>query len=174
MQKMLGLVWLLACVILASGCSTYINIPPQDGDLAQHSPNGATVRLVVSEALHAVVQQYPFDGSYAVLLPEDTTAQTYSEVVSRINDGAVWPGNKDRSDLPIIEVKNIRVRGQDARVDIVWPGEADEEHADPQPQAVTVSMHWHPFKGWVSQRVRVWRLPIEEALRLTLGDLGHR
>ncbi len=153
---------------LMSGCLGYVNIPPQKGDIAVHNPNMVTVRHVLAEALNQMVQAYPFEGRFAVLLPEDTTSDTYEQVVPKVSKKAVWPGNPERDEIPVLEVKRIRIRGQDAQVDIVRPLHGDQKDVS---QVVTATLKWHPLQGWVTQRLRAWELSTDDAMRFTLEDL---
>ncbi len=151
---------------LLGGCANYVNIPAQRGDWAMHNPNGSTVKLVLGEALRAVLKKHPFESKFAILLPENTTAKTYGAVASTVSTEAVWPGNRGRSDLPILEVKQLLIRGQDARVNIIRPVNRQAPMGS-QEQLATVDLTWHPLQGWLAQRVRDWRLPVEEALRIS-------
>lgn len=180
---------LLSSAWLLTGCSVYVNIPAIEGDMAKHDPNSPDVRPVIVEALQAVATEANFKTQYAILLPEKTTARTYSAVVSRIGKQAVWPGNQSRGELPILEIRRIGIRAQDARVDIIRPlpgaqtqqadvnqpeqaaepdSDAPYKHPVPEPatpgQVVTVSLNYHPMKGWVVQRIRAWKLPVETVL----------
>lgn len=149
-------------VTLLGGCAAYVNIPAQLGDLAGHNPNDATVRMVLGEALRGVLLEHPFDGTFAILLPERTTSKTYDAVASKVSKLAVWPGSRDRTDLPLLEVKQILVRGQSARVDVIR--QLDGTQPEPREQLVTVDLHWHPLKGWLVQRLQGWRLSVQDAL----------
>lgn len=148
-----------------SGCSSYVNLPAQPGDMASHNPNDATVRDVVGEALSAVVKQYPFEGTFAILLPEKTTADTYEVITTKAGKNAVWPGNKSRNELPVLEVKRVQVRSQAARVDITRP--VGTGLASGEEQVVTVDLKWNPFRGWVAQRVQPWRMSVDNAMRVS-------
>jgi len=168
---MKNLIYTLLWVVLAIvgvGCTTYVNIPAQTGDLATHNPNDLTVRTILGEALSKVAKEYPFEGSFAILLPEQTTDTTYREVASMVGSQALWPGNPERSDLPTLEVKRIAIRRQEARVDIIRP--TDHGQPDSRLQLITATLHWHPMKGWVVQRLRPWRISIEQALARTIDE----
>ena len=160
---------LLVWIALLCGCTNYVNIPAQPGDVAGHNPNRHVVRVVLSESLQAVLKKHPFEGPFAILLPETTSTKTYDFVASKTSKQAVWPGNKTRSDLPILEVKQLRIRGQDASVDIVRATTAHLESGSPN-QVVTVDLKWHPLQGWLTQRIRGWRLAVDDVLRTSRDE----
>jgi len=146
---------------LSSGCIAYVNIPAQPGDFARHNPNDRAVRIVLTEAINAVNKKFPVEGKFAILLPQDTTTKTYHAVSKKSGKQAVWPGNTDRTDLPVLTIKQIRIRRQDAWVDIVRSTHNDGKQTD---QLMTVEMKWHPLQGWLIQRLRVWGVKAEDAL----------
>ncbi len=152
---------------LAIGCSSYVNIPAQPGDLASHNPNMGSVQQVITEALDAVLKQNPIDNKFALLLPEETTAKTYAAVVSKLDKNASWPGNKSRNEISVIEVRKILIRGVEARVDIIQPIDPANPAIE---QVVSAKLQWHPFKGWVTQRLHKWRLSLEDAMPLSAQD----
>ena len=156
-------------MLALSGCMTYVNIPPQDGDLASHNPNHPAVCEVLGEALPAIVNAYPVEGQFAILLPDKTTAKTYGQVAEKTGENALWPGNHDRTEIPILDVRQIYIRGQQARVDVVRPVETADKTGTID-QVVTVELFWHPLQGWLPKRVRAWRLPVGDALRLSSND----
>ena len=162
MKKSISILFLGVLAIVSVGCTTYVNIPAQTGDLASHNPNDLTVRTVLGEAISNVVKTYPFEGSFAILLPEHTTDTTYREIASMVGSQALWPGDPTRSDLPTLEVRRVAIRRQEARVDIIRP--TDHDQPESRLQLITVSLHWHPMKGWLVQRLTPWRISVEQAL----------
>lgn len=159
---------LLLAWVVASGCTTYVNIPGQLGDFARHNPNDLAVRAVLAESLTAIAEAYPVEDQFAILLPDTTTAETYHAVTKKTNKQAVWPGNKDRADLPILEVKQVRIRRQDAWVDIVRTLHSNSEQMEEM--IVTVELKWHPLQGWLTQRVRPWNLTMENAFWVSADE----
>ena len=80
-------VTVLSAVLLLTGCTpyTYINIPSQVGDVAQHSPNSATARQLQHLALVALLAKSPLDdGLFQVILP---VGSTQLHLVRRRHDG---------------------------------------------------------------------------------------
>jgi len=61
-------------------------------------------------------------------------------------------------DETLLEIEEIRLRGARGSVDIIRPGH------DGVPQLVTVTLNWDPLKRWEAEGVRVWRVPVEQAL----------
>ena len=166
-MKICVYICLLISTIMFFGCVTYVNIPPQDGDIATHNPNDTVVREVLVESLRAIAKQYPFEGEFAILLPAETSSETYGKVATSTSENALWPGNKDRTDLPILDVRQIRIRGQQARVDVVRPLNSHDP-VDLAEQVVTAELFWHPLQGWLIRRIRAWRLPVSDVLRLSV------
>lgn len=85
-----------------------------------------------------------------------------------IGSQALWPGDPDRSDLPTLEVRRVAIRRQDARVDIIGP--TNHGQPDSRLQLITASLHWHPMKGWGVQRLKPWRMSVEQALQRTIDE----
>ena len=137
------------------GCATYVNIPPQPGDMAWHDPNHPTVQMVVSEALQAVAAHQQKEGRIAILLPDGTLAKNYSKTASQIRNETVWPGNPQRSEQPLLQVKAIRIRGTKAAVDVIH--NANPQAPDTKDQLITVDLAWDVVEGWSAQRLKLWR-----------------
>ncbi len=156
----------IALVLLAgsllTGCSTYVNIPPQSGDVAINNPNMKDVLNVESKALSAVVADRPLNGGYNVQLPEGTSDKSYDFVVGSLDEHA---GRAGDGNLPTLHVAQVRVRGMKGEVDVVRP--SDTTKVDSPSQLVTVYLNWHFFDGWMVDRVRPWHIPVDQALRQT-------
>lgn len=172
MIRSLRFAWLLPCTLFLSGCATYVNIPAQRGDFARHNPNDRVVQAVLVESLQAVAKTYPVEGSFALILPIDTSVKTYKAVAKKTGEQAVWPGNRDREDLPVLEVKQILIRRQDALVDIVrsFHPKTDQQNDQPLDQVMTVELQWHPLQGWLTQRVRPWNVTVEKAFWVSADE----
>ncbi len=142
---------------LLTGCTTYINIPPQPGDLAVHNPNNGTVREVESTGLAAVLAGRSAGQRLGVKLPEGTDAETYKRIITPLGDKVY----QDEAVQPkaFAEVRRVAVRGRYAEVDIVMP-----EPTSQVPQLYTAYLAWEPGRGWYSQRVKHWRIPVGDAL----------
>lgn len=146
---------LLLCAAL-SGCAPYVNIPPQQGDIARHNIDASSIRGITVPAVRAVVRQQPPDGPYVVELPESAQKLTYPAVLPRIGDDAHPPFAEGLPQgAPVFEVVAIRIRGFDGEVDVVRPARIGGR------QLVTVYLRNPPFSDWTVERLRAWRGPVD-------------
>ncbi len=156
-------------LLLASvtACSPYVNVPAQPGDaLATNNPNNVNVRDAVVEAVLAVLLQRPEPGAYQLVMPRGTEPLTYAAILPRLGDQAMWSSAGVTPDVPVIEIRQVRIRGTSAAVDLVrpvTPGLNDPE----QRELVTVYLNRYLPGGWRAGRIRVWRGDVDEALRLS-------
>lgn len=151
-------------VCIGTGCATYVNIPPQPGDVARHDPNDLSIVQAMGEALNAAVVDQPIQGRYAIVLPEGVSADSYKVVAARLGEAAVWPGDVERPDIPLVEVKEVRIRGLSAQVDIVRP---TSPTVGAPGQVVTVYLQQNPVTGWHVEQVRIWRANVQDVLTPT-------
>ncbi len=138
----------LSAVLLLTGCTpyTYINIPSQVGDVAQHSPNSATARQLQHLALVALLAKSPFDGLFQVILPVGSTQQTYDRVLPLVSDLARPPQYvPEGGALSVIEVTGVRARGARAAVDIVT-----------EDGLSTVYLRYSMGASWGADRIHSW------------------
>lgn len=147
----------LTAAFLTLGCSapSYVNIPPQPGDLARGNPNAKDVREIMALAVDAAVQRERLDGAFEVLLPEGADQITYEKVVLRVGGGAITPDTLRDAPVPTIRVVAVRVRSRDAEVDVARPSPTGRE-------SVTVFLYWYYGSGWAVERVRPWRVAPEK------------
>jgi len=174
---------MVGVAVAQTGCGIYTNIPPQAGDhLAQHSPNRSEVQNVMVEALNATLDQRPIRGTFQVILPSTADAMTYATLLPRLGDDAMWSSDGRRGDVPVLEVKQVRVRGTSAAVDIIRPTAAalattPAPHypglTSPTPprmeELVTVQLRRYLGAGWGATRVYAWNADVDEALRISLA-----
>jgi len=155
-----------ALVILAlSGCSTYVNIPPQTGDVAQHNPNTDTVEEISIIAARAVLADNPIKGPFRVVLPKGTLQETYERAVPRISADAVGSAATTQpfeQAGPVIDVRQIRIRGWRASVDVIRP--ISPANPDAGQQVVTVDLKHDVIAGWGVESMRTWRTSVDKAL----------
>jgi hypothetical protein len=172
---------LVAVAAIFGGCSSnfgYVSIPAERGSVAASNPNTQNVRSVVVTAVEAGLTRFPVGGPYELVLPPQTTAETYAVVTHRLGGDAVVPSNipavpldedgkplKQEGDpppvvepttlgeFPAVTVEAVRIRGQDAEVDLVRPESAGR-------RLLTVSLEWEPGFGWSADPddVRAWRV----------------
>lgn len=156
----------IGLLVLAAlgGCSTYINVPPQGGDVARNDPNLPTVREIEIKALQGMFSEDPIETPYQIILPHGTSAAHYNVLLGQLDDDhAMWSIKGPRDGVAHIIFRQIRVRGWYAQVDIVRP--TSFRQADGPRQLATVWLQWYPGTGWTFKRIYLWSIGVEEALR---------
>lgn len=165
---------LFISLIAFTGCSTYVNIPPQTGDVAGNDPNVIDVVTVQAKALKAVIEDRPSTRmKYMFFLPPGSNTQSYAVVQEELGDLATH-GLKlpDASSIPVegdvvkpppAQVRQVMVRGWTAQIDIVRP--SDPNVPGTPLQLVTAYLKWHFFDGWYVQRLHAWHIPVDSALQ---------
>jgi len=137
-----------------TGCGLYVNIPPQQGDVALHAADWIPVREIVADSVnHVASQRGLHDDTYTFIVPEDDDGEVYDTIAPRLIGSPVRGSAAAR---PVIEVLKVRVRGSSAEVDL---------YAAPEPavlgDTLTVYLSWLPASNWNVDRTRVWRGGIE-------------
>lgn len=149
-----------------AACSPYVNIPGQRGDtLATHNPNSKYIQEAIIAGLKAVITYRPVDGNYQIILPDGTDPATYAALLPQLGDQAMWSSDGVRQDIPVYEVKGIRIRGADGEIDIARPAAGLPEGRTEQ--LVTVDLKYYVPGGWGHTRLRVWKAPVDDAMRQT-------
>jgi hypothetical protein len=153
----LTLLLVLAC-LFTLGCQTYVNIPRQGADTANHNPNGKTVRKVMIHAIRTALLDGGIVEPVQLMLPEETSMLTYTFIANEIGDQVVLADDEAIATVRgVVFAKGVRIRGNSGEVDIVRPV------GDGIDQLVTVYLTWKPVNGWYADSVRVWRgVPIED------------
>ncbi len=151
----------LGCGLLlfVTGCSTptYVNIPPQEGDVARGNPNAGDIRDIMVAAIEAAVDYETLDGAYEVLLPSGTEQLTYEDVARRVGGGAITPDTLRDQPVPTVRVAAIRVRNRKAEVDVTRPSPTGRS-------VLTVYLFWYYGAEWQVERVRPLRVSPEAVL----------
>jgi hypothetical protein len=159
------------CLALLSGgaCTPYVNIPPNEGDVASHDPNRETVQDVIVAATRAALAENPIEQPFHVVLPPGTLPLTYDQTLPKISPHAVWASQGVPEGEPFMEIRQVRIRGSNAEVDIIRPFTV----ADPEGyrQVVTVTLKWDPVAKWQAERLRAWRISVDQAMRR--GSFDH-
>lgn len=140
---------LVVAALTACNPYTYVNIPPQQGDLARHGANKQLVRDVEAEAVRFLLSQRPIDGTAALRLPQGSTELTAADVARRAGDNVVAEFEA-RDPAAVVEITQVRVRGVNAEVDVLYPTLTG------MPQLLTVYLEYLPMNNWVGQRVVDW------------------
>jgi hypothetical protein len=154
MQRTATYLLILAAGLTMTGCTTWVNIPPQGNELAVHSANDLVVREVMVASLAGALQTYPPQGQYVIVLPEGASLETYNDVLTHLPEGAGRVAD-EQGLLPVYEVGRVAVRGFEADVDVVWSSARGPD------EAVTVYLK-RDWDGWYVTRKRVWRVPPPE------------
>lgn len=155
---------LIAALLILStltACATYVNIPPQARDVAEHDPNDRKVVEVIALAYEKLLDESPMNERFQVILPKGTTAETYKAVLPRFGKLALWSSDGRAKDVPVIEVSQVRIRGTHAEVDLIQPVMPTSRRA--VPQVATVFLDHDLFSGWYARRVRYWQGAAVEA-----------
>jgi hypothetical protein len=145
---------LILCLIAAfllTACNpyAYVNVPPQQGDLATHDPNQQMVRDVEVEALRKLLADRPLQPPIALELPTGTTELTTSDVARRAGEG-VTPIHEAPDADSRVQVTQVRIRGLRSEVDVLYPTLAG------LPQLLTVYMSYTPINNWRVDRIADW------------------
>jgi hypothetical protein len=119
-MKLLGLA-LLGLALLCGACTPYVNIPPNAGDVASHDPNRQTVQEVIVAAARAALAESPIDQPFHVILPAGTLPLIYDQMLPRISPHAVWSSRGAPEGEPFLEIRQVRIRGSNAEVDLIRP-----------------------------------------------------
>jgi len=162
-RQFLTLATLGVAAAVLGGCTTYVNIPSRAGDVAVHNPNDDTVKDVEAGALRGAISERPINEPFEVILPEGSLPSTYDWVLPHVGPHAVWSKNGAHEGQPVVEVREIRIRGSSAQVDVIRPWDPGDPSG--YQQLVTVELSWDPITHWQTDRVAGWRTSVDKALR---------
>ena len=152
----------LAVLAALAGCAAYVNVPDQGGDIAMHNPNLPTVGEVEAESLRAVLMTRPINRQFQVVLPPGTRPAQYVAVTSQLGEQATWSFKAPPEEMPTVWVRQVRIRGGSAEVDVVVP---DDPSRPTGPfKLMTARLKWSAFGGWRTHRVRSWRTGVRDTL----------
>jgi hypothetical protein len=121
MKRML----VVAATALLGGCVSWASYPAGPGETAVKNPNDPTILNVIETGLEWVVRKYPpgttGDGpKLAINLPQGIRERVYERMAVRVGHGAA-PLRSDTATLPVYHVAQVRIRGDEAAVDIIRP-----------------------------------------------------
>jgi hypothetical protein len=160
MRQTLVVAVVLVGLSMLAGCTTYSNVPAQPGDIARNDPNDAPVRQIMAAALEAVAADQPMER-LAIVLPAGTSPANYDWIVPQVSKGAMWSAEPLDPSIPVLEVRQVRLRTWRAQVDIIRPFAADPSRQE----LVTVYLKTYGLGDWAVTNLRVWRGSLEDALR---------
>jgi hypothetical protein len=172
-MRTLAIALLALSLFTFTACSTYVNIPPQTGDVAGNDPNVTDVVTVQAKALRAVILDRPAKQTFVFMLPPGSNTRSYAQVQEELGDLAVHgiklpdasaaAGSDNVATSPLVEVRQVMIRGWTAQVDVVRP--SDPTNPQSVLQMVTVYLKWQFFDDWYVQRLHPWNMPVDDALR---------
>ena len=169
-RVVLGLSALAGATGLA-GCVYYGNYPGEEDLTWWNARESAGLLELMQQSLSHVIEQdietqpslaNPPEGEplVAINLPGRVSVASYRQVASRAHPRAV-PLSEGRSDLPVYHVGQIRIRGGEARADILRPITGLERGVTDAPMA--------GVQLWFEGRSGAWRLVRER--RREVGTL---
>lgn len=121
---------------VAAGCASWANFPPVPGDTAFHSLASPAMEDVMVEGLRWTITRYPPIGDaldftpgpaeeprIAINLPKGVKAAFYQYASKDIGGPRrlVTPLASTTRDIPIYHVRSLRIRGDEAQINIVRP-----------------------------------------------------
>lgn len=125
--------WCVAAMVVAgaalSGCVSWASYPASPGETALKDPNTPAVEEIMMAGLRWTVSKYPpvsatgehvGGGRLALNLPFGVKPRVYRRVAEAAGGGAE-PITSENRELPLYHVKSVRVRGDEAQINIVWP-----------------------------------------------------
>ncbi len=161
MQSWLTVAMLVLTTGLA-GCGQYVNIPQDPGDVAAHSPNLLNARQTAVAAVQAVLEDRPLGRPYRLVLPVGSSDATYAYAMGQLGADASWSDQAPPADIPVIDVRHIRIRSWLAQVDVIRPVDARQPGGMQQLMSVYLKFDWG--RSWYVDRMHLWRIPLEDAL----------
>ncbi len=171
----LGATGLGLLAMAAAGCAAAATYPKVEGSVAIDSPRLSPIPELMADAIEVHRQEVaelvaapgspapapaPADGPADVTvipfnLPPNTPFAVWREVARRVPGAR--PATED--DLAVVHVQQLRVRPNDAEVDVVVEPRAGRPNDIPY--LATVSFDRPFFSDWRIDRVRAWRVPTD-------------
>jgi hypothetical protein len=164
-----GLV-LLTALAFAGGCVSYATYPAVPKNTALNDPNVPAMEEVMMTGLRFVATKYPPGGRpdptqpapaiteprFALNLPQGVKPRVHERVAAAVGNGAA-PLTPETSHLPIYHVTYLRVRGDEAQLNVVR--ELTELPRTPTGQPVMQEIKLHLRGGlrpWAVTTTREW------------------
>lgn len=154
-----------AIVTALGACAGYDSWPPVKGDTARNDPNISPMDLVQICGLRWMVDNQPpanYQGPVAINLPTPVLPDQYKRIVKEIGRSTV-PLTPETESLPIYHVEAIRVRVDEAEIDLLKPLPEMGLTPDGKPvyQRWTLNMRGG-VSGWRVTRWRDWSRGLAE------------
>lgn len=128
-MKMFKYAGLLMILGLLSGCVSWASYPAAPGEIAVKDPNAPVIEELMMSGMRWVVAKYPptdasgqhiGGGRIAFNLPVGVRPQVYRRVCETAGGGAE-PLTESNTNLPIYHIKELRIRGDAAQMNVVFP-----------------------------------------------------
>lgn len=124
MARWMAVLSIAATVGVLGGCVSLASYPAAPGETAIRNTNDPRVIDVMVVALDWVIRRYPpettGEARLAINLPPGVRERIYERAAIRIGHGAV-PLSTETQNLPTYHVARLRIRGDEAAVDILRP-----------------------------------------------------
>ena len=146
---------IVLCAAVLAGCFGYTTYPPTEGQLASADVNSPNAERIMAPAIRRVVSLYPPPGPldasprFAIQGPRGLSSLRYDRLVRAVGMGAV-PLTPESEGLPRYSVKELRVRGARAEVDVFRP--VYRTLGKVEWQMITVELHGG-LSPWSIERV---------------------
>lgn len=146
-----------AGLVAGMGCAPSATYPKIEGSIAIDQPRLAPIPELMADAIETAREEVATEagGRIAFNLPEDTPVAVWNEVLRRV-PGSVPATDADQA---VVHVTQVRLRGNDADVDVVV--EPREARPTATPYLLTVTMKQEFLRDWKVTRSRAWRLPVD-------------
>ena len=137
-------------IVVATGCSPWATYPPVEIKPAKQLTRESwePVPTVMAVAVQYARDTYTKDQDLAINLPEGTPALVYDKVIAKVGEGRPLRNAGE----PAIHIKEVRTRGFDAQVDLVYA------RPDGMHQLVTLTLNRTVFQSWRVVNARPWQL----------------
>lgn len=112
-------------LVLLPGCASYVNIPADSQkDIAINTIDAPPTPVLIGAALEYALRDYPPSSRpFAIKLPLPASDRTWSHALGTRPNSRRY--DEAQPDMPVYDVRTIRIRGNDAFVDIVLPTSRD-------------------------------------------------
>lgn len=145
------IVSLLLAGLCLPGCAAWSTYPAIPGAMQVGHPEFEPLPTIMAEAVRYSNERYLKADEPTFNLPEGVTKATYDSVKQRLRGGRAMLD----PDEPAVHIKQIRVRGGDAQVDVIFPRD------DGLYQFVTLHMKQRFLNRFEVRDTRLWRIHVK-------------
>ncbi len=142
----------MVCIgVLLAGCAPWATYPPVEHTEGLARPAYEPVPTLMAKAITFAHDRYMAADEVVINLPEGVTPNVYNIVLRKIGRGRPMTDNDENA----YTVQEIRTRGPEAQVDLVYP------RSDGLHELVTLYFKNHLIDGWKIESTRLWRIRVE-------------